>query len=87
MSGATRPVGTMLTCDQGEWRGSGTVTYQWLVDGEPVATGMDEGETGSTNPKRFRCRASHVGRTVICAVTKTNQHGSTTVETDPIRVV
>jgi hypothetical protein len=87
VSGSTRPVGTMLTCDQGEWRGSGTVTYQWLVDGEPVATGMDEGETGSTNPKRFRCRANHVGRTVTCAVTKTNQHGSTTVETDPIQVV
>jgi hypothetical protein len=77
----------MLTCDQGEWRGSGTVTYQWLVDGEPVVTGMDEGETGSTNPKRFRCQASHVGRIVSCAVTKTNQHGSTTVETEPIRVV
>jgi hypothetical protein len=87
VSGSTRPVGTVLTCDQGEWTGSGTVTYQWLVDGEPVATGTHEGGTGSANPKRFRCGASHVGRSVTCAVTKTNRHGSTTVETNPIQVV
>jgi hypothetical protein len=78
---ATRAVGTVLTCDQGEWDGAGTVTFQWLVDGEPVT------ETGTANPKRFRCLPSHVGRTVSCAVTKTNEHGSTTVETNPIAVV
>jgi hypothetical protein len=77
----------MLTCDQGEWNGSGTVTFQWFVDGEPVAIGKDEDQTGSTNPKRFRCQAVHVGRRVSCAVTKTNQHGSTTVETEPVEVV
>jgi len=77
----------MLTCDQGEWSGTGTVTYQWLVAGEPVASGKGDGETGTTNPKRFRCQAGHVGRTVSCAVTRTNEHGSTTVETDPIEVV
>jgi hypothetical protein len=77
----TRPVGSLLTCDQGEWEGSGTVTFQWLVDGEPV------GDTGTTNPRRFRCRETHVGRTIACAVTKTNQHGATTVETNPIVVV
>jgi hypothetical protein len=77
----------MLTCDQGEWRGSGTVTFQWLVDGEPVETGKEEGQTGSTNPKRFRCQPVHLGRKVSCAVTRTNQHGSTTVETGAIQVV
>ncbi|MGH2947437.1 MAG: hypothetical protein ACRDPC_14490 [Solirubrobacteraceae bacterium] len=77
----------MLTCDQGEWSGTGPVTYQWYVDGEPVPTGKGEGETGSLNPKRFHCHASHVGRTVTCAVTKRNQHGSTTVETNPVVVV
>ena len=77
----------MLTCDQGEWSGSGTVTFQWLVDGMPVETGKEEGQTGSTNPKRFRCRPEHVGRKVSCAVTRTNQHGSTTVETNPVEVV
>jgi len=77
----------MLTCDQGEWSGSGTVAYQWYVDGAPVATGRAEGQTGSTNPKRFRCQAGHVGRTVTCAVTKTNQHGATTVETNGVQVV
>jgi hypothetical protein len=87
VSDDTRPVGAMLTCDQGEWSGSGTVTYQWLVDGEPVETGTQEGGTGSANPKRFRCGASLVGHTVTCAVTKTNRHGSTTVETNPVRVV
>lgn len=85
--GSTRAVGSILTCDQGEWSGSGTVTYQWLVDGEPVATGKGEGETGSANPKRFRCQPGHVGRTVTCAVTRTNRHGSTTVETNPVQVV
>jgi hypothetical protein len=77
----------MLTCDQGEWTGSGTVTFQWRVDGTPVEVGKEEGQTGSTNPKRFRCRPEHVGRMVSCAVTRTNQHGSTTVETDPVEVV
>jgi hypothetical protein len=28
-----------------------------------------------------------VGHKVSCAVTRTNQHGSTTVETDPVQVV
>jgi hypothetical protein len=84
---ATRAVGELLTCDQGEWEGTGTVTYQWLVDGEAVATGPGEDETGTTNPRRFRLRPQHVGRTVACAVTKTNAHGSTTVETDPVEVV
>lgn len=84
---ATRPAGSVLTCDQGEWEGAGTVTFQWLLDGEAVPTGTGEGETGSHNPKRFRCTEGHVGRTVACAVTSTNEHGSTTVETDPIEVV
>jgi hypothetical protein len=79
--GPTRTVGSVLVCDQGEWSGGGTSTFQWLVDGEPVA------ETGSINPRRFRCEAVHVGRRISCAVTKTNEHGSTTVETDPIVVV
>ena len=77
----------MLTCDQGEWSGAGTVTFQWFVDGVPVATGTGEGETGTTNPKRFRCQASHVGRRVTCAVTKSNQHGSTSVATNEVEVV
>ena len=77
----TRTVGTLLTCDQGEWSGGGAATFEWRVDGEPVA------ETGSTNPKRFRCAPEHVGHTITCAVTKTNEYGATTVETDPIVVV
>jgi len=79
--GPTRTVGSMLTCDQGDWTGGGTVTYQWLVDGEPVEA------TGSLNPKRFLCRAEHVGRRISCAVTRTNEHGATTVETEPVVVV
>jgi hypothetical protein len=81
VSGATRVVGSLLTCDQGEWEGSGTVTYQWLVDGEPVS------DTGTTNPKRFRLAPDHVGRRVSCVVTKSNEHGATTVETEAITVV
>jgi hypothetical protein len=80
VSADSRPVGSLLTCDQGEWEGSGTVTFQWLVDGEPVS------DTGTTNPRRFRCQESHVGHTITCAVTKSNQHGSTTVETNPVVV-
>jgi hypothetical protein len=79
--GPTRTVGSILTCDPGEWTGGGTVSFQWLVDGEPVE------ETGSINPKRFVCTAGHVGRRVSCAVTKTNEHGATTVVTDPVEVV
>jgi hypothetical protein len=81
VSGATRVVGELLTCDQGEWEGGGTVTFEWRVDGEPVT------ETGTANPRRFRCGPGHVGRRVTCAVTKTNEAGSTTVETDPVEVV
>ena len=77
----TRTVGTLLTCDQGEWSGGGAATFEWRVDGEPVA------ETGSINPKRFLLRPGHVGRRVSCAVTKTNEHGATTVVTDPVEVV
>jgi hypothetical protein len=84
---ATRPAGSVLTCDQGAWEGDGTVTFQWLVDGVAVTAGTGDGETGSHNPKRFRCRAGHVGHTVACAVTKTNEHGSTTVLTNAIEVV
>jgi hypothetical protein len=77
----TRTVGSVLTCDPGEWSGGGAATFEWRVDGEPVA------ETGSINPKRFRCERDHVGRAITCAVTKTNEHGSTTAETEPVVVV
>ena len=69
-------VGTMLTCDPGEWTLSGSYTYTWLLDGDPVPVGTGPGETGSTNPIRYRAKADEVGKSVVCRVTRTNGNGT-----------
>ena len=69
-------VGTMLTCDRGEWTGSGGYTYTWLRDGVPVAVGTGAGQTGSTNPARYRAKADEVGAQIVCRVTRTDGSGA-----------
>lgn len=72
-------VGTMITCDRGEWEGSGSYSYEWRLNGVPVPVGTGPNETGSTNPARYRAKASEVGQQVTCHVTRTSSKGSTTV--------
>ena len=54
-------VGTMITCDRGEWEGSGSYSYEWRLNGVPVPVGTGPNETGSTNPARYRAKADEVG--------------------------
>ncbi|HEY8467442.1 MAG TPA: DUF1080 domain-containing protein [Solirubrobacterales bacterium] len=73
-------VGTMLTCERGEWTGGGSYSYEWLLDGEGVEVGTGPGQTGSNNPKRFRAQESQVGSEVVCVVTRHGPKG----DSDPV---
>ena len=58
-------VGDTLTCNPGTWTGSPTFAFQWLRDGNQIATGNQYTVTGDDD-----------GRTLVCRVTGTNAGGS-----------
>jgi len=71
-------VGKYLTVDPGKWTPDATFSYQWLVNGEPVA-----GATGS----RFHLLGRYLSHTVTVQVTGTWADGtSRTVESAPVKV-
>ncbi|MEV6983709.1 hypothetical protein AB0M95_20980 [Sphaerisporangium sp. NPDC051017] len=72
-------VGGFVTADPGKWTPRAEFSYQWLVNGEPVA-----GATGS----RFHLIGKHLADTVTVQVTGTWADGtSRTVESRPVKVV
>ncbi|HSZ43367.1 MAG TPA: hypothetical protein VK817_25675 [Trebonia sp.] len=71
--------GGYLTADPGKWTPAATFSYQWLVNGEPVA--------GATGP-RFHLLGKYLRDTVTVQVTGTWADGtSRTVESAPVRVL
>lgn len=58
-----------LTCSEGTWTGTGTITYayQWLRDGQPIT-----GETSAT----YDVVAADSGLLISCRVTATDDDGS-----------
>ena len=69
ISGTPRK-GGVLTCSAGEWGGNpSTFVWQWSLDGAPIA-----GATGET----YSVLGNDVDHLAGCAVTATNEFGSTT---------
>lgn len=68
----TPTVGQTLTSTPGTWAEGGTITRQWLADGEVLS-----GATGAT----LVLGAAHVGKKISVRVTNTNTRGSTVVTT------
>ena len=56
-----------LTCVQGTWNGSPTLSYQWLRNGAPIA--------GATDRQYHPVPAEDEGRALQCQVTATNAGG------------
>ncbi|AWS42547.1 hypothetical protein [Streptosporangium sp. 'caverna'] len=72
-------VGGFVTADPGKWTPDAKFSYQWLVNGKPLA-----GATGS----RFHLIGKYLGDTVTVQVTGTWADGtSSTVESGPMTVV
>jgi hypothetical protein len=72
-------VGGFVTADPGKWTPAAKFSYQWLVNGKPVA--------GATE-SRFRLLGKYLGDTVTVRVTGTWANGtSSTVESVPVTVV
>lgn len=71
--------GGILTCSTGEWEGSlSALAWQWSRDGLPV-----EGSTAAT----YAVSGIDVDSVVTCAVTATNEFGSTTASSAEIAIV
>jgi hypothetical protein len=71
-------VGRFLTANPGKWTPTATFSYQWLVNGKPVA--------GATAPQ-FHVLGKYLGDLVTVQVTGTWSDGtSRTVESAPVRV-
>lgn len=70
----TAAVGKTLTCERGIWNGAPppSFTYQWLRDGEPIAS-----QTEST----YTVEPADQGHRISCDVTATNDEGSVELET------
>jgi hypothetical protein len=66
-------IGEELTCSQGMWKGSPTLSYQWLLNGAAI-----EGATGREYrlPPTEAEYAVDQGKPVQCKVTATNPGGS-----------
>jgi len=78
ISGTPRK-GAVLTCSAGEWAGSpSTFAWQWTLDAAPIA-----GAIGET----YSVLGSDVDHLAGCAVTATNEFGSTTAASAPIDIV
>jgi uncharacterized repeat protein (TIGR01451 family) len=60
--------GDELTCSEGEWTGSRTLSYQWLNNGQPIP--------GATGPEH---KVAPGEEAIQCQVTATNGAGGSTV--------
>jgi hypothetical protein len=70
-------VGSTLTCSDGTWTGSPTLTRTWLRSGSPVP-----GATSSS----YAVTSNDVGRTLRCRVTASNGSGSADSDTNEVTV-
>jgi hypothetical protein len=71
--------GAVLTCSTGEWEGSpSTFVWQWSLDSAPIV-----GATGET----YGVLGGDVDHLVGCAVSATNEFGTTTAPSLPIEIV
>jgi len=78
ISGTPRK-GATLTCSTGEWEGSpSTFARQWSLDGGPIA--------GATS-EAYSVLGTDVDRLVGCAVSATNEFGTTTAPSLQIKIV
>ncbi|HEX6020343.1 MAG TPA: hypothetical protein VFZ00_00010 [Solirubrobacter sp.] len=71
----TMQVGQTVTCNPGTWGNNPTFTFEWLRDGQPIATGNTYVLTGND--------ATHA---ISCRVTGTNGGGSATATSAPRNV-
>jgi hypothetical protein len=70
--------GKRLICDPGQWsNGGGSYSYKWLVDGKPKK---------GVSAQRLRLTRSMHRRKVQCSVTTSNQSGSSTALSRPLKV-
>lgn len=67
------PVGTTLTCDDGEWTGEDTITRQWQHESAPDVWEDIAGETDPT----YVVQAIYATEMIRCLVTAENAAGST----------
>jgi hypothetical protein len=72
-------VGEPLKCEPGGWNGvpTPTYTYQWLVNGEPIA---------SATEKEYVVVSADQGRALSCKVTATNTEGTESTISKSLRV-
>ena len=71
----TMQVGQTVTCNPGTWANNPTFTFEWLRNGQPVATGTTYVLTGADATHQIACR-----------VTGTNAGGSATATSAPRNV-
>ena len=71
----TVQVGQTVTCNPGTWGNNPTFTFEWLRDGQPIATGSTYVLTGADATRQISCR-----------VTGTNGGGSATATSAPRNV-
>jgi hypothetical protein len=72
-------VGEPLRCEPGEWSGvpTPTISYQWLVNGEPIALATE---------RDYPLVTVDQGRSISCKVTATNGEGSESAISKSVRV-
>ena len=70
-------VGSTLTCTDGTWTGSPTLTRTWLRSGSPVP-----GASAST----YAVTSNDAGRTLRCRVTASNASGSADADSNEVDV-
>lgn len=75
--GGDAVVGSTLTCTDGTWTGSPTLTRTWLRSGSPVS-----GATASS----YAVTGNDVGRTLRCRVTASNGSGSADSDSNEVTV-
>ena len=61
-------VNQTLTCSAGDWEYADEISFQWVINGEPI-----EGETSST----LILTVTHIGSRPDCLVTASNDFGNT----------
>ena len=71
----TVQVGQTVTCNPGTWTNNPAFTFEWLRDGQPIATGSTYVLTGADATRQIACR-----------VTGTNGGGSATATSAPRNV-
>jgi hypothetical protein len=73
ISGGSEP-GHTITCSPGAWSGSPNLTYAWLRDGTPIASGPE-----------YTLALADAGHEIVCRVTATNEHGTASADSSPLR--